>query len=108
MLSREGGEATRARRVARVRAPRRRLDRGRSPERCFPSFPSSASLPWIRCSTVRPGCRRRGLLLEPGVTPLFELQSELLAAREGDAAVDQYLEKVGDDVVQEPLVVRHD
>src|SRR5262249_19967729 len=59
-------------------------------------------------SRARRGLRRWRLLTEPRVALLLELERELLAAGEGDSPLDQDVEEVRDDVVQEPLVVRHD
>src|SRR5450830_1790830 len=58
--------------------------------------------PRIRRTSSR--CRRCGLLLEPRVALLLELQRELLAARKDDLALHQHVEEIRNDVVQKPLV----
>src|SRR5689334_15123829 len=49
---------------------------------------------------------RRHLLLDPLVAFLLELQRQLLAALLHDPAVCQDVDEVGDEVRQQPLVVR--
>ena len=51
---------------------------------------------------------RPRLLLEPRVALLLELERELLAAGPHDPAVDEHVDEVGNDVVEQPLVVGHD
>src|SRR5438309_7678688 len=60
-------------------------------------------------SRYRDGLGFRGrLLLEPGIALLFQLECELLASLESDPAVDENVQEIRHDVVQQPLVVRHD
>src|ERR1700680_4365591 len=79
---------------------------------------------WVACPVMASGsgpgngnrrrrCQRLGCgtgsgprqRLEPGVALLLELERQLLAARADDAAVHQHVHAVGNDVVQEALVV---
>src|SRR5262245_55992793 len=59
-------------------------------------------------SAIRRGHRGGRLLLEPGVAPFLELEGELLAAGADDAALDEHVQEIGNDVVEQPLVVRDD
>src|SRR5688572_4511481 len=44
----------------------------------------------------------------PVVAAFLELQRQLLSARTGNAPVDQHMNMIGHDVIEQPLIVRHD
>src|SRR3989475_3412916 len=62
--------------------------------------------PLVPGPRLRPGAD--GRFFEPYVALLFELESQLLAARLHDAAARQHVHVIRNDVVQQPLVVRDD
>src|SRR5204862_3128913 len=47
-------------------------------------------------------------LFQPPVSPVFEFERELLAARSHDATVGEHVDEVGHDVVEQALVMGHD
>src|SRR5437867_1608701 len=55
-----------------------------------------------------PASRGRAALLGPAVALLLQLQGQLLAARLDDPPGVQDVDPVGNDVVEQPLVVRDD
>ena len=64
-----------------------------------------------RCSCGRGPVQRRSscrVAFQPAVALLFELQRQLLAAGLHQPAIAQHVHEVGHDVIEQPLVVRHD